>query len=86
MSVTSHFTLKSTQTSSVLFFVNKHCFLPKKTVYKNSIIGFSMAIRNLKNNSKKPWFCECYPQGREGKCLSTKGGINKSYKSLSQIK
>lgn len=26
-----------------------------------------MAIRNLKDNSKKPWICECYPQGREHK-------------------
>ena len=36
-----------------------------------------MAIRNLKDNSKKPWLCECYPQGREGKRIrkrfSTKG-------------
>lgn len=28
-----------------------------------------MAIRNLKDNSKNPWLCECYPQGREGKCI-----------------
>ena len=26
-----------------------------------------MAIRNLKDNSKKPWLCECYPNGRSGK-------------------
>lgn len=26
-----------------------------------------MAIRNLKDNSKKPWLCECYPNGRGGK-------------------
>ncbi|EWS70151.1 phage integrase [Vibrio vulnificus] len=26
-----------------------------------------MSIRNLKDGSKKPWLCECYPQGREGK-------------------
>ena len=26
-----------------------------------------MAIRNLKDGSKKPWMCECYPSGREGK-------------------
>ncbi|MEC6798167.1 tyrosine-type recombinase/integrase [Photobacterium sp. S4TG1] len=36
-----------------------------------------MATRNLKDNSKKPWLCECYPQGREGKRIrkrfSTKG-------------
>ncbi|MCD9537365.1 hypothetical protein [Photobacterium carnosum] len=36
-----------------------------------------MAIRNLKDNSKNPWLCECYPQGREGKRIrkrfSTKG-------------
>ncbi|OCH29090.1 integrase [Aliivibrio fischeri] len=36
-----------------------------------------MAIRNLKDNSKKPWLCECYPTGREGKRIrkrfATKG-------------
>lgn len=26
-----------------------------------------MSIRNLKDNSKKPWLCECYPAGRYGK-------------------
>lgn len=26
-----------------------------------------MSIRNLKDGSKKPWFCECYLNGREGK-------------------
>ena len=26
-----------------------------------------MSIRNLKDGSKKPWFCECYPNGRAGK-------------------
>ncbi|EOW3974127.1 phage integrase [Vibrio parahaemolyticus] len=26
-----------------------------------------MTIRNLKDGSKKPWLCECYPQGRAGK-------------------
>ncbi|ENQ5029390.1 tyrosine-type recombinase/integrase [Vibrio cholerae] len=26
-----------------------------------------MSIRNLKDGHKKPWLCECYPQGREGK-------------------
>ncbi|MCS0271419.1 phage integrase [Vibrio alginolyticus] len=26
-----------------------------------------MTIRNLKDGSKKPWLCECYPQGRSGK-------------------
>ncbi|EJB0232205.1 tyrosine-type recombinase/integrase [Vibrio vulnificus] len=26
-----------------------------------------MSIRNLKDGSKKPWLCECYPHGREGK-------------------
>ncbi|GHX04019.1 integrase [Vibrio cholerae] len=26
-----------------------------------------MSVRNLKDGSKKPWLCECYPQGREGK-------------------
>ena len=36
-----------------------------------------MSIRNLKDNSKKPWLCECYPNGRNGKrirkCFATKG-------------
>ncbi|MUJ22019.1 tyrosine-type recombinase/integrase [Aliivibrio fischeri] len=36
-----------------------------------------MTIRNLKDNSKKPWLCECYPTGREGKRIrkrfATKG-------------
>lgn len=31
-----------------------------------------MSIRNLKDNSKKPWLCECYPQGREGKRIRKK--------------
>ncbi|GHZ92990.1 recombinase [Vibrio cholerae] len=26
-----------------------------------------MSIRNLKDSSKKTWFCECYPQSCEGK-------------------
>ncbi len=26
-----------------------------------------MSVRTLKDGSKKPWLCECYPQGREGK-------------------
>lgn len=26
-----------------------------------------MSIRNLKDGSKKPWFCECYLNGRQGK-------------------
>ncbi|PAU38390.1 integrase [Vibrio coralliilyticus] len=26
-----------------------------------------MSIRNLKDGSKKPWLCECYPNGRSGK-------------------
>ncbi len=26
-----------------------------------------MSIRNLKDGSKKPWLCECYPNGRNGK-------------------
>ncbi|PSU57706.1 phage integrase [Photobacterium phosphoreum] len=36
-----------------------------------------MSVRNLKDKSKNPWLCECYPQGREGKRIrkrfSTKG-------------
>jgi hypothetical protein len=26
-----------------------------------------MSVRNLKDGNKKPWLCECYPQGRTGK-------------------
>ncbi len=26
-----------------------------------------MTRRNLKDGSKKPWLCECYPKGRTGK-------------------
>ncbi|ELU8401779.1 tyrosine-type recombinase/integrase [Vibrio fluvialis] len=26
-----------------------------------------MSVRNLKDGNKKPWLCECYPQGRAGK-------------------
>ncbi|MHC6798672.1 phage integrase [Vibrio antiquarius] len=26
-----------------------------------------MTVRNLKDGNKKPWLCECYPQGRTGK-------------------
>ncbi|EGQ8054753.1 integrase [Vibrio alginolyticus] len=36
-----------------------------------------MTVRNLKDASKKPWLCECYPQGRAGKRIrkrfATKG-------------
>lgn len=31
-----------------------------------------MSIRNLKDNSKKPWLCEYYPQGRNGKRIRKK--------------
>jgi integrase len=36
-----------------------------------------VSIRNLKDGNKKPWLCECYPQGRNGKRIrkrfATKG-------------
>ena len=36
-----------------------------------------MSVRNLKDGNKKPWLCECYPQGRTGKRIrkrfATKG-------------
>jgi integrase len=36
-----------------------------------------MSVRNLKDGNKKPWLCECYPQGRNGKRIrkrfATKG-------------
>ena len=39
-----------------------------------------MSVRNTKDGSKKPWLCECYPQGREGKRVrkrfATKGEAN----------
>ncbi|MGB0895344.1 MAG: phage integrase [Parashewanella sp.] len=39
-----------------------------------------MSVRNLKDGSKKPWICECYPNGREGKRVrkrfATKGEAN----------
>lgn len=39
-----------------------------------------MSVRNLKDGSKKPWLCECYPQGRDGKRVrkrfATKGEAN----------
>lgn len=39
-----------------------------------------MSVRNLKDGSKKPWLCECYPQGRNGKRVrkrfATKGEAN----------
>lgn len=31
-----------------------------------------MSIRNLKDGSKKPWLCECYPNGRAGKRVRKK--------------
>ncbi len=31
-----------------------------------------MSIRNLKDGSKKPWLCECYPKGRGGKRVRRK--------------
>ncbi|MBF4359821.1 site-specific integrase, partial [Vibrio anguillarum] len=39
-----------------------------------------MSVRHLKDGSKKPWLCECYPQGRNGKRVrkrfATKGEAN----------
>ncbi len=39
-----------------------------------------MSVRNTKDGSNKPWLCECYPQGREGKRVRkrfcTKGEAN----------
>ncbi len=39
-----------------------------------------MTVRNLKDGSKKPWLCECYPNGRAGKRVrkrfATKGEAN----------
>lgn len=39
-----------------------------------------MTTRNLKDGSKKPWLCECYPQGHSGKRVrkrfATKGEAN----------
>ncbi|MGK0271049.1 MAG: hypothetical protein ACI88H_001702 [Cocleimonas sp.] len=36
-----------------------------------------MSVRNLKDGHKKPWICECYPNGRSGKRIrkrfATKG-------------
>lgn len=36
-----------------------------------------MTVRNLKDGNKKPWLCECYPTGRDGKRIrkrfATKG-------------
>jgi integrase len=31
-----------------------------------------MSIRNLKDGSDKPWICECYPNGRDGKRIRKK--------------
>ncbi|MCD9491092.1 tyrosine-type recombinase/integrase [Photobacterium phosphoreum] len=31
-----------------------------------------MSIRNLKDGSKNPWLCECYPSGRKGKRIRKK--------------
>lgn len=31
-----------------------------------------MSIRNLKDSSDKPWLCECYPHGRDGKRIRKK--------------
>lgn len=45
-----------------------------------------MAIRNLNDGSKKPWLCECYPQGRTGKRIrkrfSTKGEASAYYRYI----
>ena len=36
-----------------------------------------MTVRNLKDGSRLPWLCECYPNGRDGlrlrKKFATKG-------------
>lgn len=36
-----------------------------------------MSVRKLEDGNKKPWLCECYPQGRNGsrkrKRFATKG-------------
>ncbi|HIF9546445.1 TPA: phage integrase [Photobacterium damselae] len=31
-----------------------------------------MTVRNTKDGSKKPWLCECYPHGRDGKRIRKK--------------
>lgn len=45
--------------------------------YKQYNATIIMSIRNLKDGYKKPWLCECYPQGRSGKRIrkrfATKG-------------
>ncbi len=35
-------------------------------------IYIPMTIRNLKDGSKKPWLCECYPNGRTDKRIRKK--------------
>ncbi|QXX09218.1 tyrosine-type recombinase/integrase [Vibrio neptunius] len=41
-----------------------------------------MSIRNLKDGSKKPWLCECYPQGRGGKRVRKKFATKGEAKSF----
>ena len=36
------------------------------------ILVLTMYISNLKDGSKKPWLCECYPNGRTGKRIRKK--------------
>ena len=33
------------------------------TRYRNP----AMSVRNLKDGNKKPWLCECYPNGTAGR-------------------
>ncbi|WP_229381183.1 phage integrase [Shewanella psychropiezotolerans] len=35
-------------------------------------VDITMSIRNLKNDTNKPWLCECYPHGRHGKRIRKK--------------
>lgn len=50
-----------------------------------------MTVRNLKDGSKKPWLCECYPSGREGKRIrkrfTTKAEANQfEHFTMQQVK
>ncbi|MFL7010917.1 phage integrase [Enterovibrio norvegicus] len=50
-----------------------------------------MTVRNLKDGSKKPWLCQCYPSGREGKRIrkrfATKAEANQfEHFTMQQVK
>ena len=63
--ILGHINIKQTLT------LPAHLALYIKTV----LMGFFMAVRNLKDGNKLPWLCMCYPQCRKGKRIRKRFAI-----------